>query len=161
VKVALEYTHWNAGALMFKTTAFFEIACFGCRNYFFSSFIQRGSVMNVKHFIKMSAVLLGAALCLSTTAVMADMVTSDQMAPQNQVEAEKIKIRTFMDRAEVMERLQAMGVAESMSKVRVDAMTSEEIHAMAQSIDSMPAGGRLHDSDLVVILLIILLILII
>lgn len=117
--------------------------------------------MSAKYLIKMSAVLLGAALCLSTTAVMADMATSDQMAPQNQVEAEKIKIRTFMDRTEVMERLQAMGVAESMSKVRVDAMTSEEIHAMAQSIDRMPAGGRLHDSDLVVILLIILLILII
>ena len=40
-------------------------------------------------------------------------------------------------------------------------MTDEEVHAMAQKIDTMPAGGRIHDSDLVLILLIILLILLI
>jgi len=117
--------------------------------------------VNVKHIIKMCVVILGAALCLQTTTVMAGLVTADQMAPQSQLEAEKIKIQSFIDRAEVKDRLQALGVAESMSKVRVAAMTNEEVHAMAQKIDTMPAGGRLNDSDLVVILLIILLILII
>ena len=117
--------------------------------------------MNVKNIIKMFVVVVGAALCLQATAVMAGVVTDDQTAPQSRVEAEKIKIQTFIDRAEVRDHLQALGVAESMSKVRVAAMTNEEVHAMAQKIDTMPAGGRLHDSDLVVILLIVLLILII
>jgi cell division protein YceG involved in septum cleavage len=117
--------------------------------------------VNVKHIIKMCVVVLGAALCLQGTTVMAGLVTANQMVPQSQIEAEKIKIQAFIDRAEVMDRLQAMGVVESMSKVRVAAMTNEEVHAMAQKIDTMPAGGRLNDSDLVVILLIILLILII
>lgn len=117
--------------------------------------------MKANHVIKMSVVVLGAALCLQTTAVMAGIITSDQIAPQSQLEAEKIKIQAFIDRAEVNERLQALGVAASMSQVRVAAMTDEEVHAMAQKIDTMPAGGRLRDSDLVVILLIVLLLLII
>jgi hypothetical protein len=117
--------------------------------------------MKANHVIKMCVVVLGAALCLQTTAVMAGIITSDQIAPQSQLEAEKIKIQAFIDRAEVNERLQALGVAESMSQVRVAAMTDEEVHAMAQKIDTMPAGGRLRDSDLVVILLIVLLLLII
>jgi hypothetical protein len=92
---------------------------------------------------------------------MAGLVTADQMAPQSQIEAEKLKIQTFVDRAEVKDRLQVMGVEASMSKARVAAMTNEEVHALAQKIDTMPAGGRVRDSDLVLILLIVLLILII
>lgn len=117
--------------------------------------------MNVKRIIKLCVVGLGAALFLQTAAVNAGLLTSDQIAPQSQLEADKSKIQTFVDRAEVKDRLQALGVSELMSQVRVAAMTDEEVHAMAQKIDTMPAGGRLHDSDLVVILLIVLLLLII
>jgi len=117
--------------------------------------------MNVKHTIRMCAVVLGVVLYLQTTAVMAGIITTDQIAPQSRIEAEKLKIQTFMDRAEVKDRLQSFGVEASMSKARVAAMTDEEVHAMAQKIDTMPAGGRVHDSDLVLILLIVLLILLI
>jgi hypothetical protein len=117
--------------------------------------------MNAIHVIKMCAVVLGAALCLQTTVVMAEVIAADQLAPQSRIEAERLKIQTFMDRAEVRDRLQAFGVAETMSKVRVAAMTDEEVHVMAQKIDTMPAGGRLHDSDLILVLLIVLLILLI
>ena len=116
--------------------------------------------MNVKQMIKMGIVVLGAALYLQTS-VTAEMIAAEQTAPQSQLEADKLKVQTFMDRAEVRERLQAYGVVEAMSKVWVAAMTDEEVHAMAQKIDTMPTGGRLHDSDLVVILLIILLLLLI
>jgi len=117
--------------------------------------------MKVKHIIRMSIVALGAALCLQTSSVMADLVTTDKMAPQSQVEADKLKIETFVERAEVKERLQALGVVETMSRERVAAMTDEEVHALAQKIDTMPAGGRVHDSDLILVLLIVILILII
>ena len=117
--------------------------------------------MNVKHTLKMCVVVLGAALCLQTSAVMAEIVTTDQIAPKSQLEADKLKIQTFVERTDVKERLEALGVAESMSQVRVAAMTDQEVHAMAQNIDSMPAGGRLRDSDLVIILLIVLLLLVI
>jgi hypothetical protein len=63
--------------------------------------------------------------------------------------------------AQVKDRLQGLGVGEPMAKDRVAAMTDQEVHAVAQKIDSMPAGGRLDNNDLTLILLIVLLILII
>lgn len=117
--------------------------------------------MSAKLSHRMCVVVLGAALCLQTSAVMAGIVTTDELATQNQTEAEKSKIQTFIDRADVKVRLQALGVDEPMAKDRVAAMTDQEVHAMAQKIDSMPAGGYLGNRDMVLILLIVLLILII
>lgn len=117
--------------------------------------------MNAKLAHRMCVVVMGAALCLPTSAVMAEIMTSDQMAVQNQTEAEKAKLQAFMDRADVKVRLQAMGVKEPMAKDRVAAMTDQEVHAMAQKIDSMPAGGALSNSDLTLLLLIVLLLLLI
>jgi len=117
--------------------------------------------MNAKFFLRLCAVVLGAALCLQTTAVMAGMVTTDELAAQSQAESEKAKVQTFIDRADVKVRLQALGVDELSTNDRVAAMTDQEVHAVAQKIDSMPAGGTLSDRDLVLILLVVLLVLII
>ena len=68
---------------------------------------------------------------------------------------------SLFDMAQVKDRLQGLGVGEPMAKDRVAAMTDQEVHAVAQKIDSMPAGGRLDNNDLTLILLIVLLILII
>lgn len=117
--------------------------------------------MNAKYSLRMNAVVLAAALCLQTSAVMAGMVAADELAVQNQASTEKSRLQTFMDRADVKERLQALGVGDSFAKDRVAAMTDQEVHAMAQRFDSLPAGGRLGDRDLTLILLIVLLILLI
>jgi hypothetical protein len=117
--------------------------------------------MNAKFFLRMCAVVLGAALCLQTSAVMAEIVPTDELAAPNQTEVEKAKIQAFMDRADVKDRLQALGVNEPSAKDRVAAMTDQEVHAMAQKIDSMPAGGALSDRDLLLILVLVLLLLLI
>jgi hypothetical protein len=127
----------------------------------FTNSTKRGTIMIAKLFLRMCAVVLGAAMCLQTTAVMAEIVTTDQMAVQNQAEAEKSKVQAFIDRADVKVSLQALGVNELSAKDRVAAMTDQEVHAMAQKITSMPAGGALSDRDLVLILLVVLLLLII
>lgn len=116
---------------------------------------------NAKHSFKMYAFLLGAALSMLTASSMAGMVTTEQAAVQSQLDADKLKIQSFVERAEVRDQLQAMGVGETMSKIRVAAMTDQEVHEMALKIDTMPAGGRARNSDLVLVLLIVLLILLI
>lgn len=118
-------------------------------------------MINAKHSFKMYAFVLGAALSMLTTSSMAGMVSTDQVAEQSQLDADKVKIQTFVERADVREQLQALGVGETMSKVRVAAMTDQEVHEMALKIDSMPAGGYVRNSDLVLVLLIVLLILLI
>jgi hypothetical protein len=117
--------------------------------------------MNATLFHRMCVVVLGAALCLQTSAVMAGIVPTDQLAAPNQTEMEKAKVQAFMDRADVKDRLQALGVKEPSANDRVAAMTDQEVHAMAQKIDSMPAGGTLSNNDLLLILLIVLLLLLI
>lgn len=117
--------------------------------------------MSVKLSHQICCVILGTALCLQASVAMADNVATDNIAVQNQTVAEKARIQTFLDRADVKVRLQALGVAEPMAKDRVAAMTDQEVHAMAQRIDSMPAGGSLSNHDLTVILLIVLLLLLI
>ena len=117
--------------------------------------------MNATLFHRMCVVVLGSALCLQTSAAMAVIVSTDELAAPNRAEMEKAKVQAFMDRADVKVRLQALGVNELSAKDRVAAMTDQEVHAMAQKIDSMPAGGVLSDRDLVLILLVVLLLLLI
>lgn len=117
--------------------------------------------MSAKFSFGMSAIVLGSVLCLQTSAAMAGMVNTDEVAVQSQISSEKSRVQAFLDRANVKQSLQALGVEDSFAKDRVAAMTDQEVHAMAQQINSMPAGGRLGDRDLTLILLIVLLILII
>jgi parvulin-like peptidyl-prolyl isomerase len=117
--------------------------------------------MNVKLYQRLGGLVLGAALCLQASAAMAGMVSTDNVAAQNQTAMEKAKVQSFLDRADVKDRLQALGANKSQVKDRVAAMTDREVHALAQNIDSLPAGGRLSNNDLTLILLIVLLVLLI
>jgi hypothetical protein len=130
-------------------------------NFQFVYSIRKGTIMSATLLHRMCVVVLGAALCLQASAVMAGIVNTDELAAPNQTEVEKAKVRAFMDRADVKDRLQALGVDAPSAKDRVAAMTDQEVHAMAQKIDSMPAGGYLSDRDLVLILLVVLLLLLI
>jgi hypothetical protein len=130
-------------------------------NFQFVYSIRKGTIMSATLLHRMCVVVLGAALCLQASAVMAGIVNTDEVAAPNQTEVEKAKVRAFMDRADVKDRLQALGVDAPSAKDRVAAMTDQEVHAMAQKIDSMPAGGYLSDRDLVLILLVVLLLLLI
>jgi len=117
--------------------------------------------MSATLFQRMCVVVLGAALCMQASVVMAGIVPTDQLAAPNQTEVEKSKVQAFMDRTDVKNRLQALGVDEPSAKDRVAAMNDQEVHAMAQKIDSMPAGGALSDRDWILILAIVVVLLLI
>jgi hypothetical protein len=51
-----------------------------------------------------------------------------------------------------------MGVSGLVAKDRVASLTEAEVHALAQRIDAMPAGGALSANDLLIVLLIALLV---
>lgn len=76
---------------------------------------------------------------------------------QDQLDRDRAKVREFMDRSNVKERLQALGVGGLTAQARVDALTPEEVHAMAQRIDTMAAGGALSQQDWMLILLVAIL----
>jgi hypothetical protein len=100
------------------------------------------------------------ALTLSTQAPLAraEIVETEGLGAQSQAELDRARVQSFMERADVKERLQAMGVAGLVAGDRVASLTDAEVHALAQRIDAMPAGGALSNQDLVIILLIAILI---
>jgi hypothetical protein len=101
---------------------------------------------------------LAAAMIAQGSLVHAEMIGPEAALAQSQAEQDRTKVQNFVDRATVKERLQAMGVSGLVAKDRVAAMTEEEVHALAQRIDGMPAGGALSNNDLILILLIAILV---
>jgi len=102
--------------------------------------------------------IFASAMIAQTSIVRAEMITADRLSEPSQAEQDRAKVQSFVDRANVKERLQAMGVSGLVAKDRVAALTEEEVHALAQRIDAMPAGGALSNNDLILILLIAILV---
>lgn len=69
--------------------------------------------------------------------------------------AERERLAEFIDRREVRERLQALGVDPASAKARVAALSDDEAAQLAAQMDTMPAGG----ADLLVVALIVFLVL--
>ncbi len=103
--------------------------------------------------------LLAAGMVAQASVARADMIGPEAALPaQSQAEQDRAKVQAFLDRANVKERMQTMGVSGIVAGDRVGALTEEEVHALAQRIDTLPAGGALSNSDLILIVLIAILV---
>jgi hypothetical protein len=111
--------------------------------------------LTVSRFL--AASLFGFALGCGTAH--AEIVPTDEAAasvvPANE-NADRDKLRAFMDRPEVAKQLQKMGVSPDEAKTRVGAMSDAEVHMIAGKLDMFPAGGRISNNDLLLIVVIIL-----
>lgn len=109
------------------------------------------------------AALLAAALAVPMPS-WAGMIDNEALAAESQsqqadaAQAERARVQAFLERADLKERLQAMGVSGLNAAGRVKALSDAEVHALAQRIDALPAGGNLSNQDLILILLIVLLV---
>jgi len=82
------------------------------------------------------------SLALPIQAVQAGMIGADQVvSSSSHAQTERERIRTFLDRADVSEQLQAQGIDANTAKARVAALTDEEVLKVAGKMDQMPAGG--------------------
>jgi hypothetical protein len=97
------------------------------------------------------ASLFGVALGCGTAN--AELVGTDQAAPPVNPAAERERVRAYMERPDVVKQMQGQGVTPDQAQARVRAMSDAEVHAMAQKLDSLPAGGRMSDFELVLIIL--------
>lgn len=116
--------------------------------------------MNNKHrpAARILAVTLATLLTLQAPAVRAEIVDTDALGHQSQVELDRAKVRDFLARANAKERLEAMGLSGLVAQDRVAALSEAEVRALAERVDAMPAGGNLSQADLVIILLVAILV---
>jgi len=107
------------------------------------------------HFV---VTALTSVMLILTPFAYADIVDTQDLASYDQAEQDRAKVQSFVERATVKEKLEAMGVGGLVAKDRVAALSEQEVHALAERIDAMPAGGTLSQMDMVVILLIAILV---
>ncbi len=105
---------------------------------------------------------VAAAMIAQAPVVHAEMIGPEaalqSQSTPNQAELDRAKVQSFLDRANVQQRLQALGVSGVLAKDRVAALSEEEVHALAQRIDSLPAGGALSTTEWILIVLIAILV---
>jgi hypothetical protein len=95
-----------------------------------------------------------AAMLILAPVARAEIVETQALATPTEAEQDRAKVQSFVERATVKEKLEAMGVGGLLAKDRVAALSEQEVHALAERIDAMPAGGSLSQMDLVIILLV-------
>lgn len=105
-------------------------------------------------------VLLALAVGLHAPLGRAELVSTPEAASQESADSDRSKVQHFLEQATVKERLQAMGVDGIAASARVAALDQEEIHALAQRIDALPAGGNISTTEWILIVLIAILVVI-
>ncbi|MBK0392056.1 PA2779 family protein [Ramlibacter algicola] len=113
--------------------------------------------------LRRAGTCLAAALALHAPLAGAGMLPAEAAiaASPSPADQDRAKVRAFLERSTVQERLVALGVTGLDAPARVDAMTEQEVHALAGRIDALPAGGALSDRDIILILLVTLLLVVV
>jgi len=101
-----------------------------------------------------TAVVLGVLTPFSDAA----LVSTDQAITQGAAEQDRARVRAFLERSDAREQLRVLGVDELAAQDRVAGLTDEEVHTLAQKLDTLPAGGGLNNKQVIAIVLIVLLV---
>ena len=84
---------------------------------------------------------------------MAGIVATDEV----RTSAQRERVTGFLERSEVRDRMQSLGVDPDAARSRVAALSDDEVASLADAIDRLPAGG----SDVLTAAVVVFLILII
>ncbi len=86
--------------------------------------------------------LIVSMLALSFTTANAGMIGADQAAGTPTLD--RGMVMSVLSRAETAAQLQAQGIDPNMARERVAAMSDQEVQALAQDMQTAPAGAALH-----------------
>jgi hypothetical protein len=86
-------------------------------------------------------VLVVSLLALSFQTARAGMIGADQVAAAQDAQADRATVMSVLNRGETVAQLQALGVDPQAARERVNAMTDQEVHALAQDVQTAPAGA--------------------
>ncbi len=88
---------------------------------------------------------------------LADIVSTEQLAMEQQIQIERNAVLSFFSRDDVKAQLVARGVDASDAQMRVDTMTASEISSLYEQIDTLPAGeGALGVVIAIIVILMLL-----
>jgi hypothetical protein len=83
----------------------------------------------------------------------AGMIGTDQVVASTS-QADRTTVLNFLNRSDVANKLQSLGIDPTTAKDRVGAMTDQEVQTLAGRINSLPAGGTSTGAALLLIIII-------
>jgi hypothetical protein len=113
----------------------------------------------MNHRLRLMPFFASLLLALACGTAYADMVSTDEAAASVEPakpDAEREKLRAFMERPEVVAKLKAMGISADQAQSRVGALSDKEVHMIASKVDMLPAGGKMTNNDLLLVVVIVL-----
>jgi uncharacterized protein YjbJ (UPF0337 family) len=99
----------------------------------------------MNQFKKMTSLMLICSMLsisLTMQSAHAGMIGTDVVLARQESTVLRQKISSFLDRDEVAAEMQKLGVDTTSAKLRVGAMTDNELQQIAGKLDQMPAGGE-------------------
>ena len=84
---------------------------------------------------------LMAGLNIQIPTAQASMVGTDQIVKQQSDDQAREKVVAFLERSEVQQQLQSLGVDTADAQERVANLSDSEVQMLAGKIDQLPAGG--------------------
>lgn len=101
--------------------------------------------------------LLASSLLIfaEPASVYAGIITTSEIVNTQQIKRERDRLQSLLNREDVREALRIQGVDAVDAKERVANMTDMEIRALASKMDMLPAGGRMSNLQVVLVVLLI------
>ena len=117
---------------------------------------------NARHpLLRGLTIVITAAMLAQAPVARAEIVDTESLGVTSQAEQDRARVKSFLERADVKDRLRAMGVGGLAAGNRVDSLTEAEVHALAERLDAMPAGGAITQQEWILILLAVILLILI
>ncbi|HTH80978.1 MAG TPA: PA2779 family protein [Ramlibacter sp.] len=86
-------------------------------------------------------ILVISMLGLGFQTARAGMIGADQAAAVQGAQSDRAAVMSVLNRSETTAQLQALGVDPQSARERVASMTDQEVHTLAQDIQTAPAGA--------------------
>ena len=99
------------------------------------------TVLTIRKPLAILLVMTFFSLTIVGTQAQAALVGTSQIIDQGYQEVERDRLRAFLDRAEVRDQLEALGVDRGIARARIDSLTNEEVADIVDRLDQLPAGG--------------------
>ena len=70
----------------------------------------------------------------------------------------KTLLKALVERPELAQQLEKLGLAPEKAKERVDAMSDAEVRTLVGRLESLPAGGALSNTDFLLVIIVVILV---
>ncbi len=109
-----------------------------------------------KSFVVSLLIVAFSSTCLQAPAYAA-MLSTQQLAAQQTLQADRDQLRQRLMRADVAAQLQSMGVSPDVVNERINNLTAAEVAQINGKLDTLPAGSGVLGTIVLVLLILILL----